>query len=41
MPLLGGMPPELGWESLELLRSVMPQLAATPAEAAQGRGAEP
>jgi hypothetical protein len=41
MPLLGGMPPELGWASLELLRSVMPQLAATPAAAAKGRGAEP
>jgi alkanesulfonate monooxygenase SsuD/methylene tetrahydromethanopterin reductase-like flavin-dependent oxidoreductase (luciferase family) len=26
MPLLGGMPPELGWESLELLKGVMPRL---------------
>lgn len=26
MPLLGGMPPKLGWESLELLKSVMPRL---------------
>jgi hypothetical protein len=28
MPLLGGMAPSLGWESLELLKSVMPQLLA-------------
>ena len=26
MPLLGGMPPKLGWESLELLKTVMPRL---------------
>jgi alkanesulfonate monooxygenase SsuD/methylene tetrahydromethanopterin reductase-like flavin-dependent oxidoreductase (luciferase family) len=26
MPLLGGMPPALGWQSLELLKKVMPQL---------------
>jgi alkanesulfonate monooxygenase SsuD/methylene tetrahydromethanopterin reductase-like flavin-dependent oxidoreductase (luciferase family) len=34
MPLIGGMPPELGWESLELLKSVMPKLKAAPAAAA-------
>lgn len=28
MPLMGGMPPELGWESLNLLKEVMPQLLA-------------
>ena len=26
MPLLGGLAPEIGWESLELLKKVMPQL---------------
>jgi alkanesulfonate monooxygenase SsuD/methylene tetrahydromethanopterin reductase-like flavin-dependent oxidoreductase (luciferase family) len=26
MPLLGGMPPDLGWESLELLKGVLPRL---------------
>lgn len=26
MPLLGGLPPELGWESLELLKGVLPKL---------------
>lgn len=26
MPLLGGLAPELGWESLELLKKVMPQI---------------
>lgn len=26
MPLIGGLSPELGWESLELLKTVMPQL---------------
>ncbi len=30
MPLLGGLAPEVGWESLELLRSVMPRLRAAP-----------
>lgn len=34
-PLLGGMPPEEGWKSLELLKSAMPRLkAATRATAA-------
>lgn len=33
MPLLGGMPPELGWESLELLKPVMPRLKAARASA--------
>jgi hypothetical protein len=28
MPLIGGLSPELGWESLELLKTVMPQLQA-------------
>jgi alkanesulfonate monooxygenase SsuD/methylene tetrahydromethanopterin reductase-like flavin-dependent oxidoreductase (luciferase family) len=28
MPLLGGVAPEIGWQSLELLKSVMPQLQA-------------
>jgi hypothetical protein len=28
MPLLGGLSPELGWESLELLKGVMPKLKA-------------
>ena len=31
MPLLGGMPPELGWESLELLKGIMPKLKAARA----------
>lgn len=29
MPLLGGMAPELGWECLELLMSVIPKLGST------------
>jgi alkanesulfonate monooxygenase SsuD/methylene tetrahydromethanopterin reductase-like flavin-dependent oxidoreductase (luciferase family) len=33
MPLLGAMPRELGWESLELLKTVMPKLAAPRAMA--------
>ena len=28
MPLLGGLPPELGWNSLKLLKKVMPRLRA-------------
>jgi len=28
MPLLGGLDPKVGWESLELLKGVMPKLAA-------------
>jgi len=28
MPLLGGLPPELGWRSLKLLEKVMPRLRA-------------
>jgi hypothetical protein len=28
MPLIGGLSPELGWESLELLKTLMPQLRA-------------
>jgi alkanesulfonate monooxygenase SsuD/methylene tetrahydromethanopterin reductase-like flavin-dependent oxidoreductase (luciferase family) len=28
MPLIGGLAPELGWESLELLKTMMPQLQA-------------
>lgn len=28
MPLIGGLAPEVGWESLELLKTVMPQLQA-------------
>jgi alkanesulfonate monooxygenase SsuD/methylene tetrahydromethanopterin reductase-like flavin-dependent oxidoreductase (luciferase family) len=40
MPLLGGMPPELGWESLELLKSVMPQLAAQALDTAPVLSAE-
>jgi alkanesulfonate monooxygenase SsuD/methylene tetrahydromethanopterin reductase-like flavin-dependent oxidoreductase (luciferase family) len=30
MPLLGGLAPELGWESLVLLEKVIPQLHGTP-----------
>ncbi|TAL00313.1 MAG: LLM class flavin-dependent oxidoreductase [Rhodospirillaceae bacterium] len=26
MPLVGGLPPEVGWESLELLKTIMPRL---------------
>jgi hypothetical protein len=26
MPLIGGLAPEIGWHSLELLKKVMPQL---------------
>jgi alkanesulfonate monooxygenase SsuD/methylene tetrahydromethanopterin reductase-like flavin-dependent oxidoreductase (luciferase family) len=26
LPLLGGMPPELGWESLDLLKAILPRL---------------
>jgi alkanesulfonate monooxygenase SsuD/methylene tetrahydromethanopterin reductase-like flavin-dependent oxidoreductase (luciferase family) len=33
MPLLGGLPPELGWESLELLKGVLPQLKTARAAA--------
>ncbi|CAN7418934.1 LLM class flavin-dependent oxidoreductase [Phenylobacterium sp. LjRoot225] len=36
MPLLGGLPPKLGWESLELLKSAMPKLQ-TPALATAWR----
>ncbi|MBW8784079.1 MAG: LLM class flavin-dependent oxidoreductase [Novosphingobium sp.] len=42
MPLIGGMPPELGWESLELLEQIMPQLRAiepAPGNEAEGRAA--
>jgi hypothetical protein len=28
MPLIGGLSPELGWESLQLLKTIMPQLQA-------------
>jgi Luciferase-like monooxygenase len=31
MPLIGGLSPELGWESLQLLKSIMPQLRASMA----------
>jgi alkanesulfonate monooxygenase SsuD/methylene tetrahydromethanopterin reductase-like flavin-dependent oxidoreductase (luciferase family) len=33
MPLLGGLAPEIGWGSLELLKSVLPQLQARPVAA--------
>jgi alkanesulfonate monooxygenase SsuD/methylene tetrahydromethanopterin reductase-like flavin-dependent oxidoreductase (luciferase family) len=33
MPLIGGLAPEVGWESLRLLESVMPKLAAVAAAA--------
>jgi hypothetical protein len=34
MPLLGGLDPEVGWESLQLLEKVMPRLRhAKPATA--------
>ena len=35
MPLLGGLAPDIGWQSLELLKAVMPRLeSAPPAELA-------
>ena len=34
MPLIGGMSPKLGWESLELLKTVIPQLQAIQPAAA-------
>jgi len=35
MPLLGGLAPEVGWESLELLKSVMPRLQALKSRKSQ------